>query len=273
MLGVALLLAGCDGFGVDPGLDEDGTATPELPLLQVAEVGGFAEIGAHFARMPRLTVYRDGRAIVPGPQIAIYPAPALPNLLEYQLSDAQLDGLVELARETDLSAYADGGDGAGGGRGGGDGAGDGAGGGGGDGGIADLPTTVVTLRVDGLPRVFAGQMLGSGDPLTDFVAAVSELVGEAEEVGQLELAAFGVLAWPAAEGGGGEIEPTVVQWPLRDVDLADAECSVVSGAQAVELRDALLEANTLTRFEFGDIVYQVSVRPLLPHEVSCADLG
>ena len=49
-------------------------------------------------------MYDDGRAIVRGPQIAIYPAPVLPNLQVEQLSAADLDALVDAARDAGLLA-------------------------------------------------------------------------------------------------------------------------------------------------------------------------
>ncbi len=107
---VLLTLTGCaglDGAGsvATPGAGGDAADDapgPEAPLLQIHAGGGFLPIGWDFARVPELTVYADGRAILHGPQIEIYPPPVLPNLLEVVLDDAEVDALVTAARDAGL---------------------------------------------------------------------------------------------------------------------------------------------------------------------------
>ncbi len=45
-------------------------------------------------RLPLLTVYGDSRVISEGPQVAIYPGPALPNVLVQKISSISVDSLV-----------------------------------------------------------------------------------------------------------------------------------------------------------------------------------
>ncbi|WP_298458755.1 hypothetical protein [uncultured Cellulomonas sp.] len=146
----AVVLAGCadvDGVGSpttpDPSGDPAGeVVAADLPLLQIERSGGFVLMGTDFASVPELTVYADGEAIAHGPQILIYPPPALPNLVRHDLSDADVEALIAAAREAGLLDAA------------------------GDYGqppVADAPTTFVTLRVDGREFVHSAEALGIGD--------------------------------------------------------------------------------------------------------------
>ncbi len=266
-----LLLAGCQsldrgGYGLPdddpPGGPADPPAEAGAPVLQIDVSGGFVLIGWDFAAVPQLTVYADGRAIVHGPQILIYPGPALPNL---QVSTADVDALVAAARDAGLLEVPDYGQPM----------------------IADLPTTFVTLTLNGQTYRHAANALDIEAPsaadlgitdeqmaartaLADFVAAAQDLVSPDSE--PLPIEAFGVFAWPASEAVDPEFEPQVLPWPL-DLALADAtECTLVEGADAEALLDTLVDANQRTQFTHDGVTYDVFFRPLLPHESDCTDL-
>jgi hypothetical protein len=269
--GVLLLLAGCQsldrgGYGLPeddtPGAPADPPAEAGAPVLQIDVSGGFVPVGWDFQAVPQLTIYEDGRAIVHGPQILIYPGPALPNL---QVSNADVDAVVAAAREAGLLEIPDYGQPM----------------------IADLPTTFVTLTVNGQTYRHAANALdlepGSSDlgltdtqmaaraTLAEFVTAAHDLVDPDSE--PLTIGAFGILAWPAAEAIDPELEPQVLPWPL-DLALADAtECTLVEGSDAEALLDTLAEANQNTQFTQDGVTYDVFFRPLLPHESDCADLA
>ena len=298
---LALTLAGCASLGGDSG-DGDllgGSGSDDetgAPVLQVVLAGGFVPMGYDFARVPELTVYGDGRAITHGPQIEIWPAPALPNLLVTELTDEDVAALVESAREAgllgDVPEY-------------------------GQPPVADAPTTTVTVTVDGMTYVHAANALGFGDgtgdagvaagdegvaaddgmsgltddertarvALAEFVAGAHELVGTAGSGDPYEITAFGVFARPAVgttvpddtlaapePGVEPELERQVLTWPL-DVALAgEGECLAVDGEDARTLRDTLLQANAATAFEQDGVRYDAFFRPLLPHEDGCDDL-
>nr|WP_297427867.1 hypothetical protein [uncultured Actinotalea sp.] len=137
--------AGSGGGQTDDGGEEDGLVRdvePDAPLLQVRSAGGFVMPGYDFAAVPSLTVYEDGRAITQGPQIMIFPGPLLPNLLVADLTDDDVAAIVEAARDAGLLAEAP------------------------DYGqppVADVPTTYVTITVDGETYVHAANALGMGD--------------------------------------------------------------------------------------------------------------
>lgn len=290
---VALTLASCASLG-DSGGDDglvsgSGTDDSGAPLLQVVQSGGFVPMGWDFSRVPELTVYGDGRAINHGPQIEIWPAPALPNLVLSDLSDDDVAALVEAARDAGLLSdppdY-------------------------GQPPVADAPTTYVTLTVDGETYVHAAPALGIGDgtgvdgdealgdpenglseearegrvALAGFIAEANELVATATTSGAYDIAAFGVMARPAAEDTVPDdtvedpelidpaVERQVITWPL-ELSLADAsECVVVDGDDAATLLQTLGAANVATLYEQAGVRYDTFFRPLLPHESGCDDL-
>lgn len=291
---VALTLASCAslGDGGDDGGLVSGSGSDEsgAPLLQVVLADGFVPMGWDFSRVPELTVYGDGRAINHGPQIEIWPAPALPNLVLSDLSEDDVAALVEAARDAGLLSdppdY-------------------------GQPPVADAPTTYVTLTVDGETYVHAAPALGIGDgtgvdgdmalgdpangglseearegrvALAGFIAEANELVATAASSDSYEITAFGVMARPAAEETVPDdtvadtelvdpaVERQVLTWPL-DLSLADAsECVAVDGDDAATLLQTLGSANVATLYEQAGVRYDTFFRPLLPHESGCEDL-
>lgn len=303
---VLVSLAGCASLDTggtgDGGATADPAGTPAAdgaPLLQVSVAGGFVPRGWDFARVPELTVYDDGRAVVQGPMIEIFPQPLLPNLQLHELSADDVDALVDQAREAGLLAEAP------------------------DYGVppvADAGRTTVVLTVDGRSYTHSAEALGLGaegdaldeeqvaarEALSEFLADANDLVTASGEPQQLEPEAFAVMAWPAEvpvldpaldgaappEGTDGtapeegtaaddpgeqgdmpqEIERQVMTWPV-DTPLAGAEqCAVVEGDQAAALLEALRGANQLTMFEQDGVTYEAAIRPLLPHEDGCEGL-
>lgn len=200
VVGVAVLgLAACGG-AVDAGSgggsgEQDGLVrdvTEDEPVLQVHLAGGFVMPGYDFANVPMLTVYEDGRAITHGPQIMIFPGPALPNLLVSEISDEDLAAIVDAAREAGLLAEAP------------------------DYGhppIADAPMTFVTLTVDGETYLHAVDALGMGDGtgtdagVADEGIVGEDLVGEDEGAGGEEPVVGDGAETGAEDGSGGGSDP------------------------------------------------------------------
>lgn len=286
VVAVALALTGCQtlrdgeaGSQPDDGVPSD--VGESVPLLQVERSGGSVTPGDDFAAVPELTVYHDGRAIMHGPRVLIYPGPVLPNLLVATLDDADLAALVDAARDAGLlgetPSY-------------------------GTPPAADYPTTFVTLTVDGREYRHVAEALGvmegehggadegiaADEPmpgvsdderaariaLADFIATTSELVGAVGGHEGYVIEALGIMATPFEDDGGAVdgLEQGVAPWPV-DVALAEAaECALVDGEAATALVSALAGANIETRFEQDGAVYTVAMRSLLPHELGCADL-
>lgn len=290
------LVAGCaslPGSGTAPG--GPGQADDaSLPVLEVTQRGGFVPVGWDFQRVNDLTVYADGLAVTQGPQILIYPGPALPNLVATELDDADVAAIRAAAQEAGLLGETP------------------------DYGaslVADVPQTVVTLRFDGQEHVHVVEALGIADG-TDGSGIEPGIVPEGEEVVEsredLDLVAegvepehtearqallafldeartiatsgadeqyvlgdFSVTAMPvdrASDQAEEGLERQVLPWPVDSVTLADGACVDVRGDDAAALEQALAGANQLTLWEQDGEQFEVFVRPLLPHESGCVDL-
>lgn len=267
-----LLVAGCQslrGGGTDEPMPDEPqpTVDPGEPaadlLLQIEVSGGFVMMGYDFSTVPSLTVYADGQAIVHGPQILIYPGPALPNLL---VSAADTEALIAAALDAGLLGDAP------------------------DYGqplIADTPSTFVTITVDGQTYRHAANALDiTADSAADLgltddqmtarsalAAFVAESLGQVGDDGEpYVITAFGIMGWPIPSETTIEPAPQVLPWPL-DLALADAaDCTLVDGADAATLLETLAGANQASLYEQNSTVYEVHFRPLLPHETGCADL-
>ncbi len=269
------------------------------PVVQVWSGGGFVPVGWDFSQVPELTVYEDGTTITPGPQIRIYPGPLLPYVLVSQLDAADVEAIVAAARAAGLltaapdygmpgvadlptthiaitvdgvtyehAAYAlgyvsgEGMDGAGVDGEGVDGAGmDGEGVGG-----AGVPPAVVS----GLTE----EQVAARAVLAEFLTQVNGIALAEADTTEYAPTAVAMFAW-ALEGSDAATQPEaeVVPWPI-DTPLADAhECTVIDGDAASVLLTALGTATQTTYFEQDGVTYQAWVRPLLPHETSCAAIG
>lgn len=273
----ALVLTGCaslrDGDGDstrDSALPGGGTAQDAgTPVLQVSRGGGFMPMGYDFASVPELTLYGDGTLLSVGPQIDIFPGPALPNLLTSEVDAAEVAEILAAAEEAGLLTEIDYGMPP----------------------VADAGATIVSLTVDGTTYLHSAEALGLSDgtvageaamgltdeqvaarvALSEFLTDVRDRLG-AGDGDAYDATAYAVMAQPAAstEPVDGEIERTVTTWPI-DLSLADLSgCAVVEGEDATALEAALVEANTLTLWEQDGATYDAWVRPLLPGETDCA---
>lgn len=273
---VAGLIGGLSALGGRAGAEDPamgpapGVATGggSAPILSVTLEGGFAPPDVLFGRLPTVYVTADGRMIAAGPQILIYPGPALPNLRQQQLTPAGVAALRGLAvaagldrRPPDYGLPS----------------------------VADVPTTVFTY-VDAEGRTFVHRVeaLGFDEGLSTAQqaarAALQRLLQQlAEPDGSLGAGnvgpdepfvpgAFRIRAVPAPDGPTDDgIEPQVLPWPVDSVRLAQpATCTPVTGPDATVLRDALAGANQLTRWTQDGTTYLVDTRTVLPGEVVCA---
>ena len=260
--------------GGSPSPEPSGSASPpdgNALMLRIEQYGGFAGPELTLGRLPQVSVYADGRVIAPGPQIMIYPGPALPNLQVGRIDRAKLTGLVNRAAEL-VRAGADVGEPA----------------------IADAPTTRITVADQGIlrsldvvglpeappddPRLTPAQRTARAK-LAAFATDVAELSGAGgAETQAYRPTAVAALARPYLRGDDGlPSAPAAVPWPgpaLPGETLgASTGCVTVSGAAAAEVLAAAANANTRTPWTSGGRQWTVVFRPLLPDETSCADLG
>lgn len=276
-----LLLTACgdpnstDSTPTGPG----GMEHPEQPnelILQIAVGGGFVPVEFNLTELPAFSLYGDGKAIALGPQIAVYPAPALPNLQEMQVTEEGIQRILASALEAGLSGP--------------------------DRSlendrIADAPTTTFTVVAGGDTHTTAVYALGID---VDGPEDVTDQQEDRQRLRQFQQRATDLQQWLSADqisalrlfepermrlfvepGAPDRPEPGLQQpelaWPL-DVDLTafgephtleGYRCGVVAGADLQTLLSVAEGANQLTPWVSDGQTYKVLFRPLLPHESGC----
>jgi hypothetical protein len=240
-------------------------------ILRLSIDGGFVAPGFLLTRMPIVALYGDGRVIVGGPTVEIYPGPLLPNLRQLHVTPAEIqrilaaadaDGLLGL----DASYMAT--------------------------NIADASTSTFTTIVDGKTHSIGAYALGEGGTIDDAAATaaraklldfsnkitdLSKFLGrtlsDAEAYAPTEMRVF-VGPVPGADPN--FPNPQVVNWPLtvdpksgRATINPGLSCLAVGGADLTAFLKAATGANVLTIWSTPSGRFSVSVRPLYPEESGC----
>jgi hypothetical protein len=241
-------------------------------VLQFSTAGGFAAVDYNLTRLPQFTLYGDGTVIVEGPMIAIYPAPALPNLQTTKISGEGIGRILSAADEAGLLAndvdY-------------------------GRPDVTDIPDTVVTVRTGG--KTYLSTIYASGAEevaggltaeqkqaravITAFSLQLSDL--SAFQSGEIKwvpytysaLAVFSTPVDPSTAPDSTEVQPNRLDWPLDDLATSGQTVLpdgyrkvVVSGEDLAKLKPLLSQATQITLWKSGDTEYHLSLRPLLPGE-------
>jgi hypothetical protein len=279
---VAVVASACGGLGDDGSGPTGATGTTGIAhptgadevVLRVAYEGGFVPYEYIFSSVPSWSLFGDGTLIVQGPQIEIYPGPALPNLVAIPISEDGVQAILGAARDAGLmdgdATY-------------------------GNDCIADAATTVFTTSADGETSVVSAYALDVGEPpgtcggkddgdaraaLAEFQAMLGDLqswlpagaVGAEEPYAPTEMR---VYVQPYR--GEAELPQGAIAWPL-DVPLdgfgepaapTDTRCGVVTGSEFETLFAAAQGANQLTPWTSGGTEYGLIFRPLLPDEHTC----
>lgn len=228
-------------------------------VLKLTYEGGLVPIGYFFSSVPALLVTGDGRAFRSAPVPGVFPGPLLPNVLVEQvgevgvqawLTDAKLFGL--LGPVPDYS--------------------------GAENTVADATTTVLTINANGAQYAHSAYALGILDPETgarkNLQDAVNRIVGDGAVGGETFVATGYRLQARAVDPSelvptsNQPIQPTIVDWPVgTGVELAAAtDCARVDASTVGSL---FIDANQLTYFRDADVVYQLSVRGVLPGDPAC----
>lgn len=275
---LTLALAACGGLNDDGGGTGGGgaiehpTGSDEL-VLRWEYQGGFVPLEYTLKRVPSWSLYGDGRVVVEGPMIEIYPAPALPNLQVRRLSEEGVQAILEAAKAAGLM----------------------------DGDatydyrcITDAATTVFTTNAEGSTSVVSAYALmdamGGSCPDVDVEArqALMEFEGKLGDLSWLPEGSIGAEEPFTADEvrihvlpyqGDPELPQEPVDWPLETAlaafgarepgGLEDARCGVVSGADLDALWPLMRGANDLTPWSSGKAEYRLVLRPLLPDEHGC----
>jgi hypothetical protein len=251
-------------------------AGPSDLVLRWGYEGGFTPPAYQLTNLPSFSLYGDGTIVRPGPQIEIYPGPALPALESAVVDDAGFDAIVDAALDahlgtvpdlTDMGTVA----------------------------VADAPDAVFVLNtgdVERTVRVYAltetgGRPPGMPDAEFESRRALLELLGR---LGNLEawLPEGSLGTWEPFEPAGARVfvsehrpdadlpQPGIA-WPLPtplagigEAAGAGYRCVAVTGADwKRSVEPAARTANQLTPWTSEGHRYAVAFRPLLPDESSC----
>lgn len=281
LVATALMFAAC-GAGEPSGNDDTSTTGTDGSIahptganeivLQVTHGGGFVPVEYNLTMVPQFSLYGDGRVIVSGPVIEIYPPPALPNLQTTVISEESVQAILSAAREAGLfDPTFDYGQPA----------------------ITDVGTTTIVINADGTTYrsdIYAlGMESGAGGLTLDQQqarAAIDELRNKlmdlsAFETGELtwtpyEYSALAVYSQAVDSGATTDptdVQPNQLEWPLGDLSTLGEAVQpegfrrvVVSGQDLAALKPLLDEATFITLWTSGDQDYHLYFRPLLPEE-------
>jgi hypothetical protein len=246
-------------------------------VLRVDTCCGFVTPDTTLRAIPWFSLLGDGAVVTEGPQIEIYPGPALPNIQEANATDEAIRRILAAARDAGLFESHDYTEPT---------------------TISDAATTIFTLvEADGtrhVTRAYAlmesdDSSLSSGDReararLRHFVDQLGRLrewlprgsMGDDHPYRFDELRVYAQELRPEDAANGPE-EP-VEHWPLNRPlatfgDTSDRyagwRCGVVGGGDLDTLRPHAGRSNELTPWESGGANYRLLFRPLLPDEHSC----
>jgi hypothetical protein len=239
-------------------------------VLRTETYGGFVAPDLVLGRFPQLSVYGDGRVISEGPVPAIYPGPALPNLQVSMITPEFLQSLVKEGLAAGVRNGADLG----------------------QPGVADAPTTRVTVVTTGGKQVVTINALSEApsndrrltadqrDARARIAAYVKKLNALPTRPGAprptaYEPTSLAVFAAPWTKPANGPVPPAKA-WPGpalpgKDIDSATkAGCVAVTGDQTPKVLSAAKSGNALTPWTTGTSKWRIVFRPLLPDESGCA---
>jgi hypothetical protein len=295
---VAIVVAACtagSGSTPVPSAAPSGSPGPTLPpgaiahptgpadlVLRIVVDGGFAGPGWDLRRIPVISIYGDGTITTEGPQIEIYPPPALPSVvtaktteagLQQILAAAQAAGLLGPDRTLDAP------------------------------GIADAPFTTFTVSAgDGthITTVYALQEAtgstveipaeekAARQELLDFSAKLADLQAWlGAELGPEGPYAYDTLrihvmpATPPVDGSAGDDEnlpPSYADWPLRPglgsfgqpiASGLNERCGTITGDDLAAFLPVAQATSWETYWRSGGSTFQLVLRPLLPDEAGC----
>jgi hypothetical protein len=259
-----------DGGGIDH------PTGPSDLLVRVTIGGGFVPVEWNLTSVPSFSLYGDGTLISPGAQIEIYPGPALPAIASRAVTEAGIQAILREALDATDQMPPDLGDM-------------------GAMNVADAPTTVITLRADGIERTIEAYALAE---LPDRPDGMSEEVFEARRRLSNVVTKLGALDPWLPRGSLGEetmyrteaarlfvseygrvddLPQDPIAWPI-DGSLArfgeptapgSYRCGILSGDDWTTLRDAARRANQLTPWTDAGGRFSILFRPLLPDESGC----
>jgi hypothetical protein len=274
LVAVALVAAACES---GPNLSDRPTGADEM-VLGVAVVRGDDTTAARLLGAPSAALFGDGRLIRPGPQVELYPGPALPVFSVTQLNDsgvqailtqAGASGIIGADQELRFPV------------------------------VKNPPITVFVVFVAGVRHQTIVEALDEVQPddprlspaslkqreaMKVLIALVTnpraglagDVVGDDTPYEPKALRLIISPVDPSAEPN--PVPPTTRDWPLATglagfgaalKDAPNVRCGTVEGADFATLYPLAKESNELTRWASGGVEYTVRFRPLLPGESGC----
>ena len=102
-LAVLSLTAACanaPGGSGDGGIEHP--AGSDQVVLRLSNEGGFVPLEYHLTQFPAFTLYGDGRIVLPGAQIELYPGPALPAVSQRTVTEEGMQTILQAALDAGL---------------------------------------------------------------------------------------------------------------------------------------------------------------------------
>lgn len=275
---LALLTVIAAACANEPGSGDGGIDHPmgaDDVVLRLSYEGGFVPVEHTLSQFPSFTLYGDGRIVVPGPQIEIYPGPALPAVNQRIVTEDGMQAIIRAALEAGLGR--------------------------GDRDLSDFGSTVIA---DASTAVFAFSANGrtsrvsvyalaelpatpDGMPDEEFEAraALNDLAqrlgalerwlpeGSVGSEGPFDAEGYRIFVGPYRPAE--ELTQDPVAWPLATPlppggdDTAGYACRAVRGEEWALLAPLAREADQLTPWISAGERFSVLFRPLLPDEAGC----
>ena len=273
-----ILLMSCADAPADPGAGSgiDHSTDGHDVLVRVAFEGGFVPLEWTYRSLPSFSLYGDGTLVLPGAQIELYPGPALPSISTRTVTEEGIQTTLEEALGSiqgvpdemlDMGSV----------------------------GLADVPTTVITIRAGDVDRTI--KVYGLSE-LTERPQHMSAEEFQARgQLQQLVTKLEGLATWlpdgslgteTSYEGSGarlfvseyrkGDLPQEPITWPLQEdlhrfgdgaIGSEMYRCGIVEGTEWTTLREAASQANELTPWSESGARFSILFRPLLPDERGC----
>jgi hypothetical protein len=273
-----ILLMSCADTPADPGAGSGIAHSTDGHdvLVRVAFEGGFVPLEWTYRSLPSFSLYGDGTLVLPGAQIELYPGPALPSISTRTVTEEGIQttleealGSIQGVPDEMLNM--------------------------GSVGLADVPTTVITIRAGDVDRTI--KVYGLSE-LTERPQHMSAEEFQARgQLQQLVTKLEGLATWlpdgslgteTSYEGSGarlfvseyrkGDLPQEPITWPLQEdlhrfgdgaIGSEMYRCGIVEGTEWTTLREAASQANELTPWSESGARFSILFRPLLPDERGC----
>ena len=232
-------------------------------VLEMRITGGFVGPNFQFGRVPQLAVYSNGTVLAAGVDGAIYPGPAAQTITRHMISHDMASVFSGAEHAHLLDPKFDRGIPAG----------------------ADVPSTEIKIRQSGTDaaRVIVIPSLGMDAGLTKQQIAARKLVQSYLSAVSLALKPYVSVRgprerwssgrWAYMAQPGSKVALSVVRPWFGDTLTSDGTCKLMTKQENERLVRLLPKLNSATRWSSGGKIWYVTLRPLLPHERNCSDIG